>query len=75
MVSVEIWILLLRNFNLALFQHEISPSYSLKNVLDIFNDGLEMGCRVIRSSDVNVISCTRACWCIQGSNGDKSVVE
>lgn len=54
---------LLLDLNLALLEHEGRPNDSLPDILDVFNDCLEVGCCVIRSSDEDVV---RAAICRGG---------
>lgn len=63
----------LLNLNFSLLKHKIRANNSLPNVLNVLNDCLEMGRRIIGSSDENIVCFTGAHWTVQRRNGHKSI--
>ena len=59
------------NVDLAFLQHEVLAHHALPDLLNIFNDGLEVGRRVVGASDEDVVLSTRCRRRVEGADGDE----
>ena len=62
------------DLNLTLLQNEIGAGDALPNVLDVFDDGLEVGSSVVGASDEDVVLLAGARGGVEGTDGDKLIV-
>lgn len=59
--------------NFSLLQHEVLAGDALPDIMNVFDDSLEMRCSVVGTSDVDVITHPRRSWRVQRADGNKSV--
>ena len=63
------------DLHFTLLQNEIGAGDTLPDVLNVFDDGLEVGSSVVGASDEDVVLLASACGGVEGADGHKLVVD
>jgi hypothetical protein len=64
--------LLLLGFYFSLLEDEVLACYTLPDVMDILDHGLEVRSRIVRASDKHVVGLSQGHRCVERADGHKS---